>query len=226
MLFSGTMMTLQMVRTEPVKPLQTDGRLMLGKEIVIDSEKCDGCGLCVTACHEGALAIVNGKAALLRRDFCDGLGDCLPVCPQGAIRFIDPSEGIMAAGRIECISTGDSGYHWPIQLALVPQKSDFFRETLVFAADCTAFVFDDFKRVLLDGNPVVIGCPKLDDRTRFEKIATILRNNPVDEVVVIRMEVPCCRVLTNMVLAAISECGRDIRFKEVVISRSGTVIGQ
>lgn len=55
---------------------------MLGKEIVIDKTKCDGCGLCVEACHEGALAIVDGKAELVRKDFCDGLGDCLPACPR------------------------------------------------------------------------------------------------------------------------------------------------
>jgi len=53
--------------------------------IQIDEEKCDGCGLCVNACHEGALALVDGKAKILRDDYCDGLGNCLPVCPTGAI---------------------------------------------------------------------------------------------------------------------------------------------
>jgi len=57
------------------------------KIITIDGEKCDGCGLCVTACHEGAIGLVDGKAALLRDDYCDGLGACLPVCPTGAITF-------------------------------------------------------------------------------------------------------------------------------------------
>lgn len=55
--------------------------------IKINEEKCDGCGICVTACHEGAIGIVDGKAKLLRDDFCDGLGYCLPSCPQGAITF-------------------------------------------------------------------------------------------------------------------------------------------
>ena len=60
---------------------------MIRKIIKIDEGKCDGCSLCVNACHEGAIGLVEGKAKLLRDDYCDGLGDCLPVCPTGAIRM-------------------------------------------------------------------------------------------------------------------------------------------
>lgn len=62
---------------------------MIRKIIQIDEEKCDGCGACAAACHEGAIGMVNGKAKLMREDYCDGLGDCLPACPTNAITFVE-----------------------------------------------------------------------------------------------------------------------------------------
>lgn len=62
---------------------------MIRKIIQIDEEKCNGCGACAEACHEGAIGMVDGKAKLLRDDYCDGLGDCLPACPTGAITFTE-----------------------------------------------------------------------------------------------------------------------------------------
>lgn len=62
---------------------------MIRKMIQIDEEKCNGCGACANACHEGAIAMVGGKAKLIRDDYCDGLGNCLPACPTGAIAFVE-----------------------------------------------------------------------------------------------------------------------------------------
>ena len=62
---------------------------MIRKIIEIDQSKCNGCGACAAACHEGAIAMVNGKAQLMRDDYCDGLGDCLPACPTKAITFVE-----------------------------------------------------------------------------------------------------------------------------------------
>ena len=62
---------------------------MKRRVIHIDQDKCNGCGACASACHEGAIGMVNGKARLMRDDYCDGLGDCLPACPTNAITFVE-----------------------------------------------------------------------------------------------------------------------------------------
>ena len=74
---------------------------MIRKIIHIDAEKCNGCGACAQACHEGAIGMVNGKAVLLREDYCDGLGDCLPACPTGAITFEEREAPAYDAAAVE-----------------------------------------------------------------------------------------------------------------------------
>ena len=70
---------------------------MVRRIVEIDQKKCNGCGLCASACHEGAIGMVDGKATLLKDDYCDGLGDCLPACPTGAISFV---EHLVHAGEV------------------------------------------------------------------------------------------------------------------------------
>jgi len=207
----------------------------MAKTIQIDESKCDGCGLCVNACHEGALALVDGKAKLVRPNFCDGMGDCLPACPQDAISFVEDSPApkpnmvqpdiMMHQPGLGPNMMAVPGVQWPIQLELVSPRSEFLKGTLVIAADCTAFKADNFKENFVGKNPMVIGCPKLDPRERFDKFIEIFRNCPVEAVEIVRMEVPCCSQLTRIVQAAIQMSGKDLPLKETVIGRDGRVLG-
>ncbi len=202
----------------------------MAKTIRIDESKCDGCGLCVEACHEGALALVNSKAKLVRPNYCDGMGDCLPACPQDAISFVDASSAPMVNTSIQPIVMNGlnmmpaPGVQWPIQLALVSPKSDFLKGTLVIGADCTAFKVDNFKQHFVGHNPLIIGCPKLDDRARFEKLIEILKENPIEKIKIVRMEVPCCSQLTRIVQSSIKVSGKNIPLEETVVGRDGRIL--
>ena len=79
---------------------------MLRKIIHIDEEKCNGCGLCADACHEGAIDMVDGKARLVRENFCDGFGDCLPACPTGAITFTEREAPEYDAAAVSAAKSG------------------------------------------------------------------------------------------------------------------------
>ena len=82
---------------------------MIRKIIHIDEEKCNGCGLCALACHEGAIDMVNGKAKLVRENFCDGFGDCLPNCPTGAITFEEREAPAYDSGAVKAAKENQRG---------------------------------------------------------------------------------------------------------------------
>ena len=165
---------------------------MARKLVQIDESKCSGCGLCVGACHEGAIGMVNGKAKLFKKDLCDGIGDCLPVCPTGAIAF------------------EDSGSRpWPVQIKLVSPAASFLKKAdLLIAADCTAYAYAEFYQKFVKDRAVLIGCPKLDSVDYSAKLAEILALNDIKSVTVVRMEVPCCGGIERAVKTALQKSGK------------------
>jgi len=226
---------------------------MIRKIIKIEDEKCDGCGLCVNVCHEGAIAIIDGKAKLVRDDYCDGLGNCLPVCPAGAISFEEreappfmrrASSSDEAAGGnpadacdqieepacacVEIYNEVSAGAHrrwWPIQIKLVPLSAPFYNDAdLLIAADCSAFVCKGFCQLFLKDKTVVIGCPKLDNIDYSGKLTKIIAANKIKSVTVIRMEVPCCSGIEHAAAAAVKASGKQLPLQVHILSIEGTLI--
>ncbi|MGN0905827.1 MAG: 4Fe-4S dicluster domain-containing protein, partial [Bullifex sp.] len=148
---------------------------MVRKIIRIDEEKCTGCGLCASACHEGAIGMVDGKAKLVRENYCDGFGDCLPACPAGAISFEERE--VPAYDEDEVLRTKPSGSRlsqWPVQIKLVPVNEPFLDGAdLLIAATCSAFAYGAFHDNFIRGRKVLVGCPKLDGVDYAEKLSAI-----------------------------------------------------
>ena len=192
---------------------------MIRKIIEIQEVKCNGCGLCASACHEGAIGMVDGKARLLREDYCDGLGDCLPQCPTGAITFVEREAAPYDEAGISRLR------QWPCQIKLVPVNAPYFHKAkLLIAADCTAYTYADFHRDFMKGKITLIGCPKLDGADYSEKLTEIIKNNDIRSVTILRMEVPCCGGLEMAVKKALQNSGKFLPWQVVTISTEGQIL--
>ena len=220
---------------------------MIRRVIHIDEEKCNGCGICVTACHEGAIGMVDGKARLMRDDYCDGLGDCLPNCPTGAISFIEREaaaydeaavkanmerkETHKAAGReafqeeVSRETVQSQLQQWPCQIKLAPVNAPYFEDVkLLIAADCTAYAYANVHEEFMKGKITLIGCPKLDQIDYSEKLTQIIAENNIKSVTVLRMEVPCCGGLENAAVKALKNSGKFLPWQVVTISIDGRIL--
>ncbi|MBO7252394.1 MAG: 4Fe-4S binding protein [Oscillospiraceae bacterium] len=227
---------------------------MIRRIITIDEEKCNGCGLCADACHEGAIEIVNGKAHLTREDYCDGLGDCLPACPMNAISFEEREApayneaAVLAAKKateepLPCGCPGSAcqsichDHHsegvyvpseltnFPVQIKLMPPNAPCFDGAdLLIAADCTAYSYGNFHHDFMQDKVTLIGCPKLDAVDYSEKLTQIFKYNNIRSVTVTRMTVPCCGGLSHAVKTALENSGKNIPLHIVTISPDGQII--
>lgn len=206
---------------------------MIRRIIEIDEDKCNGCGACAAACHEGAIGMVDGKAKLLRDDYCDGLGDCLPTCPTGAIRFVEREaaaydEQAVLENQKKAAPAGiqpSQLAQWPCQIKLVPVNAPYFQGAkLLIAADCTAYAYANVHQEFMRGKVTIIGCPKLDDVDYSEKLTQILENNDIKSVTILRMEVPCCGGLEMAAKKALKESGKFIPWQVVTLSIDGKIL--
>lgn len=183
--------------------------------------------------------MVNGKAILARESYCDGLGDCLPECPTGAIRFEEreapayDEAAVLASKRkkrdeaslSEAMIPPSRLRQWPCQIKLLPVSAPYFADAdLLIAADCTAFACANIHAAYMNGKITLIGCPKLDAVDYSEKLTSILRQNEIRSVTVLRMEVPCCGGLAMAAKKAVQESGKTLPLQVVTVSIDGTIL--
>ncbi len=238
---------------------------MAKRQIIrIDQDKCDGCGMCVPSCAEGAIQIVDGKAQLLADRFCDGLGACLGECPQGALtieerdadEFVGPAPGaahpqaptpspeppatefVCPGSRMQQFhrdaqakapgSAVSALRHWPIKLRLVAPKAPFLQgANLLVAADCAPFATGDFHSRFLEGKALVCGCPKFDDvPEHVAKLTDILKENDIQDITIVNMEVPCCFGLVQIVRQALEASGKNLPVSICTLGTAGQVLQQ
>ncbi len=274
------------------------------KIVKIDQEKCTGCGLCIPACPEGALQIIDGKARLISDLFCDGLGACLGPCPEGAIsieereaepydesrimenivkqgentikahlkhlqehnqkEFLQQAIAFLKKRNIEIPileeekivedkeikgcpgivmqnikktenQSNEEGKrksyltHWPIQLHLIsPTAPHYKKADVLLCADCVAYTAGDFHKDYLQGKPLAIACPKLDQGREIylEKIQSWIDDARINTLTVLIMQVPCCRGLLLLAKEAANKAKRKIPIKVIVIDIKGDILSE
>ena len=145
-------------------------------------------------------------------------------CPGSRVRMMQHAEeaNATAGGHTSTVS---QLRNWPVQIKLAPVTAPYFDGAkLLIAADCTAYAYADFHREFIRGKVALVGCPKLDDVDYSEKLTEIIRNNDIQSVTIVRMEVPCCGGLEMAAKKALQASGKFIPWQVVTISIDGKIL--
>lgn len=224
-------------------------RIIDGKARLVSDVYCDGLGACLGHCPQNAIEIVEREAEPFDETAVEtrlAAGRAASACespsggcPGSAVKNLglrvvssnSPQPGARAAsaeGNGEEPASGSRLSHWPVQLSLIPPGASFLQQAdLLLTAQCAAFAMGDFHERLLQGKPIAIACPKLDNgQAHLEKLTAILRTSDVRSLSVIHMEVPCCTGLIRIAQAAVDASGKDIPLKDVVVSTRGELLSE
>ena len=218
-----------------------------GKAKLLREHFCDGLGDCLPACPAGAISFEEREAAaydheaVLAHMAARKAASLMPTeapspkpeftgCPGSMSRTIThasapASNNAAIPGHTAPVSMESRLSQWPVQIKLVPVRAPYFDGAkLLVSADCTAYAYGNFHNDFIDGHVTLIGCPKLDSVDYSEKLTEIIRNNDIQSVTVVRMEVPCCAGMERAVKMALKESGKKIPVKTVVISTEGEIL--
>lgn len=218
-----------------------------GKAKLIRDDYCDGLGNCLPACpadaisfeereaaaydHEAVLAhMAARKAASLMPTEAPSPKPEFTGCPGSMSRTIThasapASNNAAIPGHTAPVSMESRLSQWPVQIKLVPVRAPYFDGAkLLVSADCTAYAYGNFHNDFIDGHVTLIGCPKLDSVDYSEKLTEIIRNNDIQSVTVVRMEVPCCGGIEAAVKNALMASGKFIPWQVYTIGTDGRIL--
>lgn len=197
-----------------------------GKAKLTREHYCDGLGDCLPACPTGAItfeereAPAYDEAAVLASK--QQKAAVHTGCPGMQMRQMNRAAAKEAPATA---SVPSQLGQWPCQIKLVPPKAPYFSGAkLLLAADCTAYAYANIHRDFMKGKITLIGCPKLDSVDYSEKLTAIIRDNDIQSVTVLRMEVPCCGGLEQAAKKALQQSGKFIPWQVVTLSIEGEIL--
>lgn len=213
-------------------------QIIAGKAKVVKESYCDGLGACIGSCPEGALSLERREADEFNEiDVEKHLSENSTKADKNTLKNIKKIPTGCPAFTIENNINNSQQKkneqnltelnNWPIQLKLINPSAPYFKNAdLLITSDCVPYAYPDFHKRFLRGKILVILCPKLDSDidSYIEKLTDIIRKNDINSITMVRMEIPCCRNLENLVVSALKKAGITIILKEYIISVEGNII--
>lgn len=201
-----------------------------GKATLLRDDYCDGLGDCLPACPTGAITFVEreaaayDEAAVQANKKAQHQATMTAGCPGTRARSLHAAETTPVSPVAQAPAVSRLG-QWPCQIQLMPVQAPYYQgASLLIAADCTAFAYARMHEDFMKGKITVVGCPKLDHVDYSEKLTQILRENQIQSVTVLRMEVPCCGGLEMAARLALQDCGKLLPWRVVTISVDGKIL--
>lgn len=198
-----------------------------GKAKLLRDDYCDGLGDCLPSCPTGAITFIEREAAPYDEEAVikkqQKKAHAAGGCPGSRMRQMKretKEETITTTAKLQ-----SELQQWPVQIKLVPTQAPYFDGAkLLIAADCTAYAYANFHKEFIKGRIVLVGCPKLDSADYSEKLEEIIRSNHITDVMIVRMEVPCCGGLEMAAKKALQNSGKFIPWQVVTISVEGEIL--
>lgn len=223
-----------------------------GKAKLLRDDYCDGLGDCLPVCPTGAITFEEREAlaydeVAVKKNMAEKKKDCKGGCPSSESKTLNNLNETLPKENLICGCPSNNSksiprkdfevlqktnvtsklMQWPVQIKLVPVNAPYFNNAkLLIAADCTAFAYGNFHDEFMQNHITIIGCPKLDEGDYIEKLTAIIKENNIKSLTIVRMEVPCCKGISNAAINALKNSGKMIPWQLVTISTDGRVLDE